>query len=122
MNPFNQNLTIFFQHCQPFCDVMQKKIEKLEFAQGVNFESIDSLENNGTKYLLTFDNSRREICNSRTFVAIDTADEEKTSWIEHFLQEAQRFSSNQNGAKRWAPVQAQCSLQISPWFDASQCA
>ena len=36
---------------------MQNEIENLEFVQGVNFEFIDSLENNGTKYLLIFDDS-----------------------------------------------------------------
>ena len=34
---------------------MQKEIENLEFVQGVNFEFVDSLKNNGTKYLLIFD-------------------------------------------------------------------
>ena len=36
---------------------MQNEIEKLEFVQGVNFEFLDSLKNNGTKYLLIFDDS-----------------------------------------------------------------
>ena len=30
---------------------MQKELENLEFVNGVNFEVIDSLKNNGTKYL-----------------------------------------------------------------------
>ena len=38
-----------YQHSQPLYDVMQKEIENLEFVQGVNFEFIDSLKNNGTK-------------------------------------------------------------------------
>ena len=42
---------------------MQKETENLEFVQGVNFEFIDSLKNNGTKYFLIFDNSCEEICN-----------------------------------------------------------
>ena len=52
---------------------MQKEIENLEFVQGVSFEFIDSLENNGTKYLLFFDDSCEEICNSKAFVNIATA-------------------------------------------------
>ena len=43
---------------------MQEEFENLEFVQGVNFESIDSLNYNGTKYLLIFDDSCEEICNS----------------------------------------------------------
>ena len=52
---------------------MQKEIENLEFVRGVSFEFIDSLKNNGTKYLLTFDDSCEEICNSKAFVDIATA-------------------------------------------------
>ena len=50
---------------------MQKEIKNLDFVRGVNFEFIDSLKNNGTKYLLFFDDSCEEICNSKGFV--DTA-------------------------------------------------
>ena len=52
---------------------MQKEIEDLEFVQGVNFDFINSLKNNGTKYLLIFDDSCEEICNSKAFVDIATA-------------------------------------------------
>ena len=67
--------TIYFfkQHSQILYDVMQKEIENVEFLQGVNFEYIDSLTNNGTKYLLTFDDSCEETCNSKAFVDIATA-------------------------------------------------
>ena len=41
--------------------------------QGINFEYIDSLKNNGTKYLLIFDDSCEEICNSKALVDIATA-------------------------------------------------
>ena len=52
---------------------MQKEIENFEFVRGVSFELIDSLENNGTKDLLTFDTSREKIRNSKVFVDIATA-------------------------------------------------
>ena len=39
----------FYHHSQPLYDVMQKKIENLEFVQGVTFEIIDSLKNSGPK-------------------------------------------------------------------------
>ena len=38
----------FYQHSQPLYNVTQKEIKNLEFVQGVNFEFIDSLINNGT--------------------------------------------------------------------------
>ena len=52
---------------------MQEEIENLEFVQAVNFEFIDSLKNNGTKYLLISDDSCEEISNSKAFVEIATA-------------------------------------------------
>ena len=52
---------------------MQKEVEDLEFVQCVNFDFIDSSKNNGTKYLLTFDDSCEEICNSKAFVDNTTA-------------------------------------------------
>ena len=52
---------------------MQKENKNLEFVQGVNFEYNNSLKNNGTKYLLIFDESCEEICNSKAFVDLATA-------------------------------------------------
>ena len=52
---------------------MQNEIENLELVQGVNFEIIDSIKNNGTKYLLIFDDSCEKICNSKAFVDIAAA-------------------------------------------------
>ena len=67
---------------------MQKKIESLEFVRGLNLEFIDSLKNNGTKYLLIFDDSCEEICNSKAFVDIATAGRHRglsTIYIKHNL-------------------------------------
>ena len=43
---------------------MQKEIDNLEFVQGVDFEFINPLKNNGTKYLLNFYDPCAELCNS----------------------------------------------------------
>ena len=67
---------------------MQKEIENLEFARGVNFEFFDSLKNSGTWYLLIFDNSHEEICNSKAFVDIAAAQKHRcpsTICIKHNL-------------------------------------
>ena len=67
---------------------MQKEIENLEFVQGVSFEFIDWLKNNGTKNLLIFDDSCEEICNSKAFVNIATAGRHRglsTMYIKHNL-------------------------------------
>ena len=50
---------------------MQRK--NLKFIQGVDFDLIENLPNNGTGYLLIFDDSCEEISNSKQFVKIATA-------------------------------------------------
>ena len=106
----------FYQHFQPLYDVMQKEIENLEFVRGVNFEFIDSLKNNGTKYWLIFDDSCEEICNSKSFVDIATAGRHRglsTIYIKHNL-----FHQSKLG--RDVELQnTHCSLQVSPRCNAS---
>ena len=68
--------------------MLSKKNENFEFVQGVNFELIHSFKNNGTKYLLIFDDSCEEICNSKAFVDIATAGRHRglsTIYIKHNL-------------------------------------
>ena len=65
-----------------------KKIDNLVFVQVVHFEIINSLKNNGTKYLLFFDGSCAEFCNSKEFVDIATAGRHRsfsTIYIKHNL-------------------------------------
>ena len=89
MEHFNQNSTnVFYQHSQPLYVFMQKEIEKLEFVREVNFEVIDSIKNNGTKYLLIFDDSCEEICISKVSVDIANAGTHRrlrTIYIKHNL-------------------------------------
>ena len=81
--PKFDKIYFFYQQPQP-----QKEIDNLEFVQGVHFEFINSLKNNGTKYLLIFDDSCAEICNSKEFVDIATAGRHRgfsTIYIKHNL-------------------------------------
>ena len=55
--PKFDKIYFFYQYYQSLYDKMQKAIDCIEFVKGVNFELIDSLKNNGTKYLLIFDDS-----------------------------------------------------------------
>ncbi len=86
--PKFDNIYFFHQHPQPLYDVMQKEIDILEFVQGVHFEFINSLKFNGTEYLLIFDDSCAEICNSKEFLDIATAGRHRalsTIYIKHNL-------------------------------------
>ena len=77
-----------YQHFQPLYDVMLKEIENIEFVQGANFNFIDSVENNGINYLLFFDDSCHEICNSGEFEKIAVAGRHRglsTIYIKHIL-------------------------------------
>ena len=71
--PKFDEILFFYQHFQPFYDVMLKGIENNEFVQGVNSDFIDSLKNNGIKYQIIFDDSCQENCNSREFEKIFVA-------------------------------------------------
>ena len=67
---------------------MQKQIENFELVWGVYLEFIDSLKNNGTKYLLIFDDSRRKFCYSKAFADIATAGRHRwisTTYIKHSM-------------------------------------
>ena len=72
--PKSEKIYSFYpcQYFQPFYDVMKEAIENLDVVEGVNFEFIDLLKTNGTKYLLTFDDSCEQICNSKAFDDIAT--------------------------------------------------
>ena len=88
VQPKFEKIYFFYQHSQPLYNVMQKEIENLEFVRGVNFEFIDWLKNDGAKYLLIFDDSCEEICNSKAFVDIATAGRHRglsTIYIKHNL-------------------------------------
>ena len=63
----------FHQHPQLFYDKRQDQNEKFEFVQGVNFELINYLKNNGTKYQFVFDDSCPEIGNTKVFLGTATA-------------------------------------------------
>ena len=78
----------FYHYYKSFYGLMSKNIKNIEFVQGVDFELILNLPNNGTKYLLIFDDSCEEISRSKEFVKIATAGRHKglgTVYIKHNL-------------------------------------
>ena len=91
MEHFSRSLTnfhFFSEHSQPLHDIMQNEIENFEFVRGVNFEFIVSIKNNGTKYLLNFDEFCEDICTSKAFVDSATAEKHRshsTIYIKHNL-------------------------------------
>ena len=67
---------------------MQKENDHLEFVQGIHFEFINFLKNNGTKYLLVSDDSYADFCNSQEFVVFAIAGRHRgvsTLYIKHKL-------------------------------------
>ena len=79
-------MLLFCQHSQTRYDVMQKEIANLQFVQGVDFEFIDSLRNNGRKDLSIFDVSSEETQNSKAFVDIVTASRYRGLSTNYFRQ------------------------------------
>ena len=86
--PKLNKIYFFYQHPQPLYDAMQEEIDNLEFIQRVNYEYFNALKNNGTKYLLIFDDSCAEFCNFKEFVNIAIAGRHPgftTIYIKHNL-------------------------------------
>ena len=62
--------------------------KNLKFIQGVDFELIENLPNNGKKYLLFFDDTCEEVSNSKQFAKVATAGRQRglhTIYIKHNL-------------------------------------
>ena len=84
--PAIDKIFYFYQHYQPFYSQLQRN--NLKFIQGVDFDLVENLRNNGTKYLLIFDDSCEKILNSKEFVKIGTAGRHRglnTVYIKHNL-------------------------------------
>ena len=76
---------------------MSKNIENTHLIQGVDFEFIQSLPNNGTKYLLIFDDSCEENSSSKDFVKTSTAGRHKGHskiYIKHNLFDQSRLGQD----------------------------
>ena len=76
---------------------MQKRIENLDFVRGAKFQLIDSLKNNGTKYLVISDDSCEKICKSKAFVDNATFGRQRglsTIYIKHNLFHQSKLGRN----------------------------
>lgn len=85
--PFDKIL-YFYQHYQPLYSEMMSNVGDMEFIKCVNFEMIENLPNDGTNYLLIFDDSCAEISRSKEFEKIATSGRHKklnTIYIKHNL-------------------------------------
>ena len=70
------------------------KKKHLKFIQGFDFELIENLPNNGTKYLLKVDDSCDQFSNSKLFVKVATAGRHRglnTKYIKHNLFHQSKF-------------------------------
>lgn len=63
----------FYQHYQPTYSIMLDTVKNVEFIKCVDFELIDNLPNDGSRYLLIFDDSCTEISRSKDFEKIATS-------------------------------------------------
>ena len=91
---FDRNL-YFYKHFQPIYDTMMQSIADIEFIQGVDFDLIDNLPADGTKYLLLFDDSMDILSKSEKFNGIATAGRHRNLncvYIKHNL-----FHKNKTG-------------------------
>ena len=90
-------LSLFFVHC-------------------VNFEINDLLKNTNAQYLLVFDDSCDETCNSKALVVIVTNGGHRglSTNNKHSFFHRSKLGRD---AKHWATKHTICSLQIFPWCE-----
>ena len=78
----------FYQHSQPLYNVLQEEIQNLDFVQGVKFGIFGFVNKQRCKLHFFFDGSCEEICNSKAFVDVVTAESHRglsTIYIKHNL-------------------------------------
>ena len=68
--PSFDKILFFYQHYQPLYDEMQQNIE---FVQCLDFDLINNLPNDGTNYLLIFDDSCADLSRDRNFEKLATS-------------------------------------------------
>ena len=64
-SPEFDKVLYFFKHNQPLFEQMTREFPKLEFIGSLDFALIDNLPENGSNYLLVFDDSCQEIYNRK---------------------------------------------------------
>ena len=71
--PSFDKILYFYQFEQALYVRMRREIANIEFIPTIDFELMEKLENDGTNYLLIFDDSCDEICRSKQFEKLATA-------------------------------------------------
>ena len=75
--PAFDKILYFYHFDQPIFRVMQKEVGNIEFINSLDFQLIDNLPNDGTSYLLIFDDSCDELGRCKEFEKIATAGRHK---------------------------------------------
>ena len=71
--PSFDRILYFYKHFQRIYDTMMQSIAGIEFIHGLDFELIENLPADGTKYLLIFDDSLESLSKSEKLNEIATA-------------------------------------------------
>ncbi len=85
----------FYQHYQPIYDEMKKVVPNIEFVGCVDFDMIADLKNDGTNYLLIFDDSCAEIYESKEFEKLATSGRHlklNVIYVKHNLFQQSKYS------------------------------
>lgn len=86
--PAFDKIIYFYQYYQTLYSQMLADVDNMEFIKCVDFEMINNLPNDGTNYLLIFDDSCAEISRSKEFEKLATAGRHKklnVIYIKHNL-------------------------------------
>ncbi len=93
--PRFDRIIYFFQHFQSIYRKMELEIGQIEFVPCIDFELINQLPNDGTKFLLIFDDSCEEISRNPKFLQLATSGRHRNLsiiYIKHNLFQQSKFS------------------------------
>ena len=93
--PCFDRIFYFYKYFQPLFDTMMQEIDNIEFIESIDFDLIKNLPNDGTNYLIIFDDSCDEISRSKEFDELATAGRHKKLnciYVKHNL-----FHKSSNG-------------------------
>ena len=96
---------------------MQKENENLQFFQGLNFNNLDSIKTNVTKYWLFYDDWYEERCNSKAFIDIATGGRHRG--LSNFYIKHNMFDQSKLGRDVELQNMHIVFYQVFPWCDAS---
>ena len=115
--PIFDKIFYFYQYFQKLYAEMQKEVRNIEFDGSLEFDFIENLPNDGTNYLIIFDDHCDEIPRSRQFEKIAIAGRHRKL---NCIYKNNLLHRRANG-RHWAAKYTHCAVQVTTRFSTNWC-